>query len=78
MVADLQRAADLAHAVLAGPEDYRPDALFDLIGLFETLAPQLADVAESAQDSIYDLTPHRQKSFQGRRAVASDLVLVPK
>lgn len=67
MVADLQRAAELAHAALAGPEDLRPDALFDLIGLFEKLAPEIADATEAAQDSIYDLTSHRSKSFQERR-----------
>jgi hypothetical protein len=68
MVADLERAAHLALAVLSGPEDLRPDALFDLLILIENVdANAIADVIEAAQENIYSLTAHCKQAFQARR-----------
>ncbi|HEX5704903.1 MAG TPA: hypothetical protein VFX97_17020 [Pyrinomonadaceae bacterium] len=69
MNAQLLRAADLAEAVLKGPEDSQPDALFDLIRFFcEIEDRDREDCAEAAQERIYPLTKHYRDGFEARRS----------
>lgn len=69
MIPQLERAKTLAHAVLLGPENDRPDALFDLVKMFaEMPASDREDCAEAAHEAIYPLTKHYRESFEVRRS----------
>lgn len=69
MIPQLERAKTLAYAALQGPEDDRPDALFDLVKMFTELpANQIGDCAEAAHETIYPLTKHYRESFEVRRS----------